>query len=299
MPKIAYVTKRLRAATLSTIAQANTIIAEYAAQGFTLTLRQLYYQFVARDFIPNNVKEYSKLGDTISDGRLVGLIDWNAIIDRTRNLQSVSHWEDPASIVSVCASSFRMDKWAKQDFRPEVWIEKDALAGVIEGVCTKLDVPYFSCRGYTSQTEMWAGAMRLKHHIKSGQTPLILHFGDHDPSGMDMTRDIRDRLEMFMGGTKVNRLALNIEQINEYDPPPNPAKFQDPRAAAYIQEFGEESWELDALEPSVLAQLIEDAILKVRDEELWEEAVAEENEHRELLAQTSSQWDEVVDFLRQ
>lgn len=298
MPKIKYIEKNIGPDRLKTIAVANQIIAEYSAQGFQLTLRQLYYQFVARDLIPNNQKQYSLLGDIINDGRLCGLVDWNAIVDRTRNLKSISHWSDPPEIVEAIADQYRIDKWASQPYRPEVWIEKDALAGVVEGICEELDVPYFSCRGYTSQSEMWAGAMRLQKHVRKEQNPLILHFGDHDPSGKDMTRDISDRLSLFMGGTELRRLALNWDQIEVYKPPPNPAKITDSRAAAYIAEFGSESWELDALEPSVIVELIRSTILSIRDEDAWQEKVQEEDEHRELLQQTSDRWSEVVDLLK-
>jgi len=297
MPKIKYVHKNLSQGKLTVIAQANAIIEEYQAQGFQLTLRQLYYQFVARDIIPNNQKEYDNLGAAINDGRLQGLIDWHAIIDRTRNLASVPHWTDPADIMEVVAKQFRIDKWENQPWRPEVWIEKDAVAGVVEGVCQELDVAYFSCRGYTSQSEMWAGAMRMKQRVRDGQTPLILHFGDHDPSGKDMTRDIIDRLTLFMGGLEVRRLALNYDQIEHYNPPPNPTKLTDSRAPAYVAEFGHESWELDALEPRVLVALIRDTIEEFRDPDLWNEKVESEDKDRRLLGQASRRWDDVVDLL--
>lgn len=297
VPKIRYSDKSLGEKKLAVIATANQIIEEYRQQGFELTLRQLYYQFVARGIIPNNQKEYDNLGGAISDGRMCGLIDWLAIIDRTRNLKEVSHWADPANIINVVADQFRIDKWANQTYRPEVWIEKDAVAGVVEGVCEELDVPYFSCRGYTSMSEMWVGAMRMKKHMRADQTPLILHFGDHDPSGKDMTRDITDRLATFMGGLEVRRLALNWDQIQEYNPPPNPTKLTDSRAAAYVAEFGHESWELDALEPSVLVNLIRETVLEFRDEDKWEEMVQREDRDRELLGKASERWPEVVTLL--
>jgi len=299
MPKIKYIHKNLGAPKLAVISKANEIIEEYRRQGFELTLRQLYYQFVARDLIPNNQKEYDNLGAAIADGRMCGLVDWEAIIDRTRNLKSVAHWTDPAEIMDVVAKQFRVDKWDNQPFRPEVWIEKDAVAGVIEGVCEELDVPYFSCRGYTSLSEMWAGAMRMKHHIRDGQTPIILHFGDHDPSGKDMTRDITDRLKTFMGGLEVRRLALNFDQIEQYDPPPNPTKLTDSRAPAYVAEFGHESWELDALEPRVIVQLVRDAIMSFRDPDKWEERVDSEDKDRELLGRASQRWNDVVELLEE
>lgn len=297
MPKIKYKDKKLSAGKLEVIAKANAVIEEYRQQGFELTLRQLYYQFVARGWIPNNQKEYDNLGAAIADGRLCGLVDWTAIVDMTRNLASVPHWTDPAEIMDAVAKQFRIDKWDDQPFRPEVWIEKDAVAGVVRGVCQELDIPYFSCRGYTSLSEMWVGAMRLKSHLHGGQTPMILHFGDHDPSGRDMTRDIFDRLEMFMGGVKVERLALNWDQIEQYAPPPNPCKLSDSRAAAYVAEFGHESWELDALEPRVLVELIRGAVEDIRDEDKWSLKLEEEERHREQLGQASQRWDDVVEML--
>ncbi len=274
--KIEYVPKNFKAAPLRVIEQANNIIEEYESEGYSLTLRQLYYQFVSRDYIANTMQEYKKLGAIINDARLAGLISWEAIEDRTRNLAGTHHFESPDEIISDCVPRFKMDKWADQEYRPEVWVEKDALIGVIERVCVELDLDYFSCRGYTSQSEMWSAGQRMKRYKRLGQTPVIIHLGDHDPSGIDMSRDIDDRLEMFMGGMKIDRIALNIDQVHKYKPPPNPAKIEDPRASGYIKTHGTKSWELDALNPKILHTLIKKTVLKYRDEELWDKAIAEE-----------------------
>ena len=279
------------------IGQANTIIADYQAQGYRLTLRQLYYQFVARDLIPNTMRSYKRLGSIINDGRLAGLIDWTAIEDRTRHVEAPSHWDSPSNIIDSCAYSYRIDKWADQEYRPEVWIEKEALAGVIERVCTKLDIAYLSCRGYTSQSEMWSSGGRLGRMATKGQTPVILHFGDHDPSGLDMTRDIVDRMRMFMGGVRLERLALNMDQVQTYDPPPNPAKVTDSRYEAYVAEFGDESWELDALEPAVLAELVENAVLGLRDDDKWAAKVEREADERRQLDAVAGNWQAVADMV--
>lgn len=295
MPKICYRPKKFNDDRLDKIAKANAIIAEYREQGFELTLRQLYYQFVSRDFISNNQREYKNLGDIINDARLAGMVDWEAIVDRTRNLQTLPNWDDPSDIIEACAKQYRIDKWAQQQYRVECWIEKDALVGVIEGVCNDLDIDFFSCRGYTSQSEMWVAAMRLEQYRRKAQMPLILHLGDHDPSGKDMTRDITDRLSEFSGGEiEVKRLALNMSQVEEYSPPPNPAKITDSRAEKYIEEFGNESWELDALEPAVIAQLIRDAVDEVRDKKLWREAVAKEDKQKAQLQKVSDQWQDIT-----
>lgn len=294
MPKICYVPKKFKDEGMEIIKQANDIIAEYSAQGYDLTLRQLYYQFVARDKLPNTPQSYDRLGSLVNDARLAGLIDWNHIVDRTRGVETISTWDTPQDIVDACASQFKIDKWATQPYRVEVWIEKEALAGVFERVCRELRVPYLSCRGYTSQSEMWRAGRRLQGYLQADQKPLILHFGDHDPSGIDMSRDIEDRLKLFMGGTEFQRLALNMAQVEEYNPPPNPAKISDSRAVSYIATYGDESWELDALNPDVLSQLVRDAVEGILDQDAWDAASTEEDEHRRKLREVAAQWEELT-----
>lgn len=338
MPQICYVPKRFGADALEIIDLANEICDEYAAQGFDLTLRQLYYQFVSRDAIPNSDQSYKRLGSIINDARLAGLLDWDFIVDRTRNLRDLAHWDDPSQIIEAVSRQFRHNKWANQPKRVEVWIEKDALVGVIEGVCTANDVPFFSCRGYTSQSEVWGAGQRLLRYVEAGQMPVIIHLGDHDPSGIDMTRDIRDRLRMFITHPwkedartafmdacedgvyegspedarafmeewtdehpvpdfRVERIALNMDQVLQYNPPPNPAKLTDARARGYIETHGRSSWELDALNPTTLAALIQAAINRHRNPALWAAAVAAEEQEREVLTAASRRWDEVAELL--
>lgn len=297
MPKIKYRDIRFSADKLDVVDKANLIIEEYQAEGYDLTLRQLYYQFVSRDWIPNTQQSYKRLGEIVSDARLAGLIDWEAIVDRTRNLKSLSTWDDPAEIVGACARQFRNDLWATQDARVECWVEKEALAGVVERACNEWRVPFFSCRGYTSQSEMWVAAQRMQGYFDAGQAPIILHLGDHDPSGIDMTRDLEARLELFCGGVRVNRLALNIDQVEEYNPPPNPAKITDPRATVYVKRFGDESWELDALNPQTLSNLIQDAIRAEINTAAWEAATMAEEDHRRDLSKVAARYDDVKKFL--
>lgn len=299
MPKIAYKTTAMRGKRLAMIEQANAIIAEYQAQGFVLTVRQLYYQFVSRDLVPNTVKSYKLVADVINEGRLQGLIDWEAIEDRTRGIEILSAWSSPADIVAACADQFRYRLWDDQSWHVEVWIEKEALAGVIEGVCKENRVPYLSCRGYTSQSEMWRCGGRLREIADHRKDILILHLGDHDPSGIDMSRDIQDRLKMFMGrdypSVSFRRIALNRDQVDQYNPPPNPAKVTDARFASYERLHGSESWELDALEPSVLTALIQAEIDAVRSPSVWNAAVARERVAKRALASVAQHWGTAVD----
>ena len=282
--RIAYIEKSFRASSLETITQAESIIEEYGRQGFVLTLRQLYYQMVARALVPNTQRAYKRLGKLMTDARMIGMISWRAIEDRTRALQGNSHWANPASIMESAVAGYRIDKWSTQPHRVEVWIEKDALVGVISGICSQLDIDYFSCRGYTSVSAMWKAGRRLRGYIRRGQIPVILHFGDHDPSGIDMTRDILERLSLFAEAwLQVSRIALNMDQVEVYDPPPNPAKLTDSRIEGYIALYGHDSWELDALEPQVIVDLIETHVLNLREEEAWMAAVTLEEEHRQAL----------------
>ena len=271
MPRIEYVPKRFSANSQEIIDKANAILDEYRGQGFVLTLRQLYYQFVSRGLLSNTEKSYSKLGRIINDARLAGMIDWNDLTDRTRNIQSLEQFDGPQDALNKLAGWYHIDMWKNQNHRPEVWIEKDALIGVIEQVCQELDVPYLSCRGYVSQSEMWTAGRRMKVWSEvTGQAPYVIHLGDHDPSGVDMSRDIEKRLTMFAETpVKFTRIALNMDQINHYKPPPNPAKITDSRAASYMSKYGDESWELDALNPQDMIELIRSAILEVTDHDVW------------------------------
>ena len=289
MAKICYEQKTFRDTSLALIEVANAIIDDYAAQGFSLTLRQIYYQMVSRDIIANSDREYKRLGSIVANARLAGLIDWEAIEDRTRNIRHNAHWSSPRSIINAAIQSYQIDKWQGQPYRVEVWVEKDALIGVLEAACRPLDVAWFSCRGYTSASEMWEAGQRCVAAIEAGQHPVIIHLGDHDPSGIDMTRDIHDRLCLFAGShVTVNRIALNMDQVEQYGPPPNPAKLTDSRADGYIDEYGYSSWELDALEPTVLVGLIKEAVLSYRDDGVWNEMVHMEKEHKVWLREVAS-----------
>ena len=163
-------------------------------------------------------------------------------------------------------------------------MEKDALIGIVEQISDKLDVACFSCRGCTSQSELWGAAMRLKRRCDAGRHAVLLHLGDHDPSGKDMSRDIVARLELFgADDVEFRRLALNLDQIEEFGPPPNPTKLSDSRAQGYIERFGYECRELDALDPSVISRLIDENVRMYRDEGLYRDVLARENEEKGTL----------------
>lgn len=262
------------------IAQCVGILEDYRTQGYSLTLRQLYYQLVSRDVIPNNVKSYNRLGSIITDAREGGYIDWNHIVDRSRSVRAYSHHESVGQYLKSVAYGYSLDYWKGQPRRVYVFVEKEALEQIVGKVSAKFDVPYFANKGYLSASSAWKVAHNMMLHSDDGTREFtVLHLGDHDPSGIDMTRDIQERLNLFSTSyddkprvrVKVKRIALNLDQIDEYAPPPNPAKVTDSRYEGYAAEFGESSWELDALEPKVIDSLIEQHILaELEDEELFE-----------------------------
>jgi len=271
----------------------NDILNDYEDQGYKLTLRQLYYQLVSRDFIPNTVASYNRIGNIVSRGRLSGFIDWAMIEDRGRVIVQKSHWETPSQILRAAASGFYLSRWKNQKVYVEVWCEKDAVSNIIQPVCSLWDVTFMANRGYSSQSAMYNAYLRFQAAHFEDKDLHLIYLGDHDPSGIDMSRDITERMELFLGWRELvaeediplnnNRIALNMDQIQKYSPPENPAKMTDSRFDSYAKIYGDKSWELDALEPSVLADLVNDAIVPLIDKDLWDETEDKENEGKDRL----------------
>ncbi len=257
------------------IEQCNEIIAEYDAQNLRLTLRQLYYQLVTKNIIPNLEKSYKALSGLVSDGRLCGVIDWNAIEDRVRVPVTQTEFKDLNELVAAACYSFRLPRWADQDNYVELWVEKDALAGVLRPLARKYHVTMMVNRGYSSQSAMYESANRFKEKQErdNGEKKwaTLLYLGDLDPSGEDMVRDIGTRFEMFgVNNFEIKKIALTPAQVKQYNPPPNPAKMTDPRAVDYVAKHGKSSWEVDALPPNILTAIISNEIEALLDFEKYD-----------------------------
>jgi hypothetical protein len=257
--KQAYEAHHFQARTLAEIQTLDAIAEEYMAQDLVLTVRQLYYQMVSRGHVENTKQSYDRIAALVNDARLAGLIDWDSIEDRTREFEKRSRWNSPAEILNTVARTYHEDLWVGQPNRVFVIVEKEALAGVLSGVCEEFDVPLLAARGYPSGTILREFSQAdLLPAVAKGQQPVILHLGDHDPSGLDMSRDIEERCRLFSADIEIrlDRIALNWDQIQELKPPPNPAKETDSRFKEYRKKFGDESWELDALTPTYLIDLV-------------------------------------------
>lgn len=271
----------------------------YAKKGYDLSLRQLYYQFVARGILENTEKNYKKLGVIISEARLAGRLDWDFIKDRGRRVIENTHWESPKRLLEDCAKWYRQDLWRGQPNYVMCMVEKQALEGVLEPVCRGLDIPFISNKGYSSSSTMYEIGLELHSRMEDGQDTHVIYLGDHDPSGIDMTRDIEDRLNMFSDAyyfnkeVEVHRVALNYDQVLRYEPPNNPAKLTDTRAKEYIRKFGYSSWELDALDPALLADLVKKEVILLRDDTLYEKSVEEQKDRRNKLANLARKYKEM------
>ena len=293
MAKIEYLTGCVRKSDLKIIVKAIPILEEYAQAGFRVTLRQLHYQFVARGYMPNTKATYTKICEAMLRGRMAGMIDWNVIEDRTRILRSRPRWDDPAAILRSCADCFHVDYWKNQRSRVEVWIEKDALLGVIEDTCNHWDCSYFSCRGYPSTSELHEASLRIKRFRQRGQEFKILYCGDHDPSGLDMCEYIPRTLQEFGTTIEFKRIALNMEQIQRLNPPPNMVKDTDSRSKEYRIMYGNKCWELDALPPHELNHIVESEIIgSIDDMADFESCREEELESRDRLRVVGKYFDE-------
>lgn len=268
---------RLSKANRIMLERINTILEEYRNDGYVLTLRQLYYQLVSKDIIPNNDREYAKLSNILKKGRMAGIVDWSAIEDRVR-VPKLPYWvRDVQHAIQDTIEQYRVDRMQGQQRNIEIWVEKDALSNVLFRVTSKYHIRLMVNRGYSSISAMYDAHRRLR----SGD--VILYFGDHDPSGKDMVRDIRERMEEFGREVDVRPVALTMEQIRRFNPPPNPAKITDPRAKWYIREYGRTSWELDALPPRELIRLAEEAVEELIDLDLYNRCLDREQRDIEEL----------------
>lgn len=299
-----FVPRRFSAIAQNIIDDTNGIIDEYVADRFTLTIRQLYYQMISRDLFPkkwehpltktkNTAQNYAKFASIISNARNAGLVDWSAIEDRGRQSVIPSHWNSPAEIVRAAANQFRVDRWEGQQNYVECMVEKDALSGILEPVCRNLDIRFSANRGYSSSTALYEAGKRMEEAVEQGRNIIILYLGDHDPSGIDMTRDIAERVSMYSNSVnlEVMRLALNMDQVRKWNPPENPAKQTDSRFKGYIVKYGKSSWELDAVEPRELARLVETTVQQLIDEETWDEIGEKESKMKSDLMQFAKSYE--------
>ena len=298
MTKEQFEERRFAAKTAKVIEQANEIMEEYS--GDQLTLRQLHYQFVARDVYENTMRNYKKLGDIIRNGRMAGLISWDLVQDRTRGLTGYGGGHNsPAQAIRHASYAYKEPLWDTQPTKVEIWVEKDALTGVLTDPAYDERLWYFATKGYPSISSLKEAADRFKRQEARGENTVILYFSDHDPEGLHMPEQVGEVLDQFgVTNVEIRRMGLTMEQIAEHQPPASAAKRGSSRIQSYYDATGtDEAWELDALKPAVIQKLIVDEVHKIRDADLWEQAVEKEAEGVAMRERIAANYGAIVDFL--
>jgi len=258
-----------------------TAIAEVAAEYDRMSVRQLYYQLVARRVIDKTEAAYKRVCDVSAQMRLDGSLDYRTIADGHRSRRIVFAHDGLGSALATMHALYRRNYWISQPVHVEVWCEKDALTGVIQPICEDYGVTYVATRGFPSITLRYESARAI---VATGKAARIFYFGDHDASGQRISANLEAELRQHGADVIVERVALDPWQVNAYRLPTRPGKRSDSRHAAFAAAFGDASVELDALPPSDLVAMVEAAILSEIDAEAWGRAVEIEELERETLA---------------
>ena len=275
--------KRLQKKRRHLLDKAIEIIEKYERGGYRITVRQVFYQMVTLGLIDNNKKEYDRIVEILVDGRMSGEIDWDTVVDRARRRMMPNQFSSMKEFVGVVKDSFRKPRWEDQVHYIEVMVEKEALAGILEPIARKYHVSLIANKGYSSASAMYEAALRIKEKMEKGKICHVLYLGDHDPSGVDMGRDIEERLVEFECEVEVERIALTMEQIRKYHLPSNTVKTTDSRSTKYIKKYRNKSWELDALNPEILTDLLKSSILVYLDEDKYREMKRQEKAEKTRL----------------
>jgi len=255
---------------------AQQVIAQYA--GMRLTVRQIFYRFVSMGVFPNTKSSYNSLDKALTIARQRGLVPFEAIEDRVREFiggenpfsdetpddvfnNAVGEYESAEETLQDSWQDYYLPYWYGQPKYVEVWLEKDALAGVFQQATDNYNVCLAPCRGYPSLSFLYEAVKRLNHVDRGEKEIVILYFGDFDMRGVDIQRHLTESLDFFdLGYINVKRVALTKQQITEHSLPPQPSKKTDTMAKGWIETHGDVAWELDALDPHVLVQIIKEAI---------------------------------------
>ena len=266
------------------IEQALDVLSQY--EPGVLTIRALHYQLVSRG-MTNDMQHYKRVVAATGIARWDGRIAFDAFSDRERSMASSTkgdpvYLEDEIATgkaqVRAWMNAFYRNRWENQPYYPEVFIEKKALEGVFYKTCKSHDVALGACKGYPSLTFLHEASIRFKQAEERGKQPVIIYFGDYDPSGEDIPRALKENLEALGCSTiEVRRVALNENQVIQWKLPPAPTKATDTRSVNWT---GIGQVELDAVRPEKLMSLLESAIDDIFDQDLYQELLDEEEEQR-------------------
>lgn len=278
-------------------------IFEQWANYLPLTLRQVFYQLVSKEIIENTVSQYTMLSNLLKHARIDGLISWENMTDRVRTFYSGIGWKDKNEFIENHLNRFlenyERHLMNKQDKFIEVWLEKDALSSIFSHLTSQYCISTVVCRGFASVTFLNAFSDRVKYYQSIGKKPVMLYFGDFDPSGAEMLPAMKETVTKEMGTNDIEfkRIALTKQDIVDYSLPHNAkaVKKSDTRYKKFVEKFGEYAIELDALPPNILEQKIKTAIENEIDIDLFNSQMEIEKQEVESLTSIKSK---VIELLK-
>lgn len=264
----------------------NDIISQY---DILLTVRQIFYRLVSSGFIQNTINSYKLFDRMITRGRERGDIDARSIVDRARQVMGGDYgYASVQDFVRTKISELEDTEqytrriWDDQPQYVEAWVEKDALATLFSSIADGYRVVTYPSRGYSSYTKVYE-AINKRFSLYGNRPITILHFSDHDPSGLNMTEDIQSRLYRYGSHAKVKRIALTYIQVRQFGLEPMPTKISDSRWREYSLQYGNQCWELDALPPNELQNIIRDSIKGHIDVSRWNKTFKEIEKEKQSL----------------
>jgi hypothetical protein len=220
-----------------------------------MSVRQVFYQASVRFIVDKLESGYEKVAVDLVKMRRAGVLPYDWLTDITRWMRKPNTYNSVQEALEETARLYRKNLWRDADAYVEVWLEKDALGGVVEPLPARYDVPLMIARGYASLSFLHSAA----EYISTLDRPAyIYHFGDYDPSGVNAAEKIEQTLREMAPDAEIvfERVAVTLKQIRDWNLPTRPTKKSDPRS----KNFGRISVELDAIEPSRLRRLVQNVI---------------------------------------
>ena len=253
-----------------------------------ITGRGIGYKLFAAGLIPSMDRPVmQRVYRLLKEAREQGMIPWEWIVDETRKLERRPRWDDPADFVATVSRAYRRDYWNQQPVRVEVWSEKGTVRGVLAPVLDRYGVGFRVMHGFSGATTIYDVAQD-----DDGRPLIVLYVGDYDPSGMYMSEhDLPDRLAEYGGDhVDVTRIALLREDLDDLPSFPASDKKKDTRHSWFVRNFGDQCWELDAMDPNDLRDLVEEAIQNEIEQEAWDRCAVTEKAEQESLRTVLDSW---------
>ena len=263
-------------------------MAEIAETAQPITGRGIGYKLFTANLIPSMARsEMARVYRLLRQAREEGIIPWDWIVDETRRLERKPSWSNPAEFADCASRQYRRDFWEQQPLQCQVWSEKGTVRGVVAPVLNKLGVGFMPVGGFSATK-----AHDLAWNTDQDRDLIVIYIGDYDPSGMFMSeRDLPNRMEKYEGDhVEIRRVALVEDQLDGLPSFPASDKSDDTRYPWFVENYGDECWELDALDPNVLRGLLSMEIKSLIEPTAWARCEAVNLAERNSLCEVLTRW---------